>query len=46
MQSIDGKVNVQLGTSYGAVQENAGSNDTVPSSVWRGEGVRCTELLL
>jgi len=27
--------------SVGAVRENAGGNDTVPISVWRGKGMRC-----
>jgi len=27
---------------YGAVRENAGGNDTVPISVWRGGGMRST----
>jgi len=38
------KTESELGkTSYGAVGENSGGNDTVPSSVWRGEGMRSTK---
>jgi len=30
-------------TSYDALRENAGGNGTVPISLWRGGGIRCTE---
>jgi len=37
------KVNCLGKTSYGTVRKNAGSNDSVPVSLWRGRGMRSTE---
>ena len=33
-------------TCNGALRENPDGNDTVPISMWRGEGMRCTECCL